>query len=554
MASFQDRARAALRAWRTPDAAFPPLVAGAAPAKRAVDTNYAFPAAKGGRQTQPSNYNPFGLQGWYFIPKRQWQDIDVEELDVTAFSAEQLLALLPDLNADMSMALWSYLRHAGTDIEFEVLTPNGDEYPAGQLVLDDLIEGINAQFGGMDALVRQLLTSAYLQGAVALEAAPTKNLKDLEDLYPVNPDSIWFQRDSRQILVPFQRQIIWGNLAAAYPYRMMNEETFFYIPVDPYIDDPYGRPPVAPALQEVFGLNAVLRDLQRVMHQHGFPRVDVELIYEALEQTMPEAVLESTELKYNWMTARMGEVIAAYNGLAPEDAFVHWDFVQADHHKEASGARGRNLEIGVVVQVFRDQLITALKSLPIFHGGGSQKGSTETYGTVEYEIYVASVETLRDIAAVALVRGLTVAMQFRGVAALVKHHWKPIRTTQRLQDALAEATEIENEVNKRDQGWVTQDDASNAITDSDAVGPAPAPAVAPLAPLKPFAQTAPPGSTTFPPGSAAPPAAKPAPAAGAKAGAGEPERLFPIYPSGAMTAYTMAAISHEVERALGVRR
>jgi len=512
------------------------------PATRAISDKYAFPPATAGRQTQPMNYNPFGLSGWYFIPKRQYQEIDVEELDVTQFTADQLLAILPDLNPDFSIAVWSYLRTCGTDLKFTAVTPNGKEFPQGQKHLDDLILGTNPQFGGIDALTRQLLLSAYLQGAVCAEAAPTKNLKDLDDIYAVNPDSIWFQRDEEQKLVPFQRQAIWGNLAAAYPYRMMNEETFFYNPVDPFIDDPYGRAPAAAALQIVFGLVSILRDLQRVMHQMGFPRVDLTMVYELLEPTMPAEVLEDEGAKYAWMTARMQELVAAYNSMAPEDAFIHWDFVSADHHKEMGqggrGSGGRALEPEKIVAIFRDQLIVALKTLPIFHGGGQGKGETETYGTVEYEIYGASCVTLREIVAEVLVRALTVALQFRGVQCEVQHEWAPIRTTQRLQDAMAEAQEIENAANKRDQGWISQDDASNEVTESDAVGPAPSPSPAPLAPPKGMPQPMPPGTP---------------PAPGGKAAAGEPARWAETIVRsgpGMGLVYAHIAAQREVERML----
>lgn len=504
-----------------------------APRKRAVDARYAFDPMRGGRQTQPGNYNPFGLQGWYFIPKREYQDIDVTELDVSQFTADQLLALLPDLSPEFSKAVWNYLRIAGTTVEFEVTTLSGSEHGAGQRELDDIVLGVNPMWGGIDAIVRQLLLSAYLQGACSCEAAPTASLRDVDDIYAVSPDSIWFQRDSEQKLVAFQRQAIWGNLAAAYPYRMMNEETFVYVPVDAFIDDPYGRAPAAPALQTVFAMVAVMRDLQRWVHHQGYPRVDISLVYELLEHTMPPDVQEDDAKKYDWMRGRMNEVVSTYNTMAPEDAFVHWDFVNVEKSMGEAGRRG--LDVEAIVHVFRIELIESLKSLPIFHS--EHTGSTETYGSVEYEIQGASVDTLRAYTSQALERALTVGLHFRGIQAVVEAHWPPIRTTQRLADAQAESQEIENEVNKRDQGWVTQDDASEAITESKAVGPAPEPNVMPAAVLKPAPQTAA-TPVTFPPAAAGTAPAGPAgetgtkPASDEKTAAEAAKRIGLAYASG----------------------
>ncbi len=463
----------------------PPWAAVAkAPDKRAVDANYAFDPVRGGRQSQPINFNPFGLTGWYFIPHRQYQDIDVEELDVSQFSADQLLSILPDLNPDWGMAVWNYLRMAGTKVEFECLTIDGKEYPVGQKELDDIIPGLNPQWGGIEAIIRQLLLTAYLEGACSVDVAPTKSLKDVQDIYVVDPNSIWFQRDKDQNLVPFQRQAIWGNLAAAYPYRLMNEETFLFVPVDPFVDDPYGRAPAGPALQVVFGLVAILRDLQRVIHMQGYPRLDMELVYALLEPTMPAAVLEDEQRKLQWMQSRMNEVIGAYNSIAPEDAFVHWDFVKVNR---ATDAGKQMFDVEKIIHVFRQQLIVALKSLPIFHA--EHVGSTETYGTVEFEIYAQSIETLRDYAAQILVRALTVALHLRGIQATVRHEWPPIRTGKRWEDARSEWYEVENAVNKRDQGWMTQDDASIEVTGSKAVAPPPPAYSGPLKP--PTGQPAP---------------------------------------------------------------
>lgn len=503
------------------------------PQTRHVEDTYAFNPIEGGRQTQPVNYNPFGLQGWYFIPKRQYALIDTTKLDISQFSAQQLLALLPDLNPDFSKAVWNFLRIAGTSVTFTALTPEQAEDPVGQAMLDDLMVGLNDQFGGIESIIRQLLMTAYLQGACVLDVAPTKDLRDVQDFYVVNPDTIWFERDKEQNLVPFQRQAIW-RAPGALPYRMMNEETFFYVPVDPFVDDPYGRAPAAPALQIVLGLASVLRDLQKIIHHQGWPRLDFALIWELMEPTIPEEI-KRDEVRLNaWMTARINDVKNAYNTIAPEDAFVHMDYVKVNSDNAASGQK--LFDVGAIVSVFRGQLIEALKSLPIFHGGAGDKGQTETYGTVEYEIYVSSVQALREIAATCLVRALTVGLHIRGRDCLVQSEWEQVRTTQRLSDAQAEAADIENWVNKRDQGWVTQDDASNAITGSDAVDLPPMASPAPFAPPVPTPQPVPAGGGMVASDGAADEATPPTPA----------DRMQ--WGRGFSTQYTWSALQAETKR------
>jgi len=186
MASIRERILAGVQAFRDPGRVKTLLTAAPPEKKREIKGNYAFNPVFAGRQTQPTNYNPFGLSGWYFIPKRQYQEIDVEELDVTQFTADQLLALLPDLNPDFSKAVWNYLRIAGTDVEFECLTPDGAEFAAGQKNLDDLILGTNPQFAATasDAALSGWITSVAASNAVD-SARWRINSSTARDAYPL---------------------------------------------------------------------------------------------------------------------------------------------------------------------------------------------------------------------------------------------------------------------------------------------------------------------------------------------------------------------------------
>ncbi len=442
------------------------------------------PALAAGRQTLPVNTNPLGLGTLTLIPRRQYQDLDPATFDIKAFDPGQLLVILADLNPDIGRARWNVLRIAGDALTFHVTTLTGKDDALGQGLVDDLMARVNQAAGGFGAVVTQLLMTAYLQGAVCLDVAPTPALDDIEDLYAVNPSTIWFQRDANQVAVPFQRQsLMWGTGVA--PYRRLNTELFSYTPIDPYVDDVYGSAPAAPVLQVVFFQVQVLRDLQRVIHAQGWPKIDLSVLTEIMDRYMPEDVRQDDQLRNNWLRDRMGEVLAAYNGMAPEDAYVHPDYVKVN--SDAAKAGSNLFDVQALMQIIRSQIISALKQLPVLMG--EHLGDTETYATIEMKIYAASIAAFRNPVGRLLAWGLNVALRLQGYQATIEPIWDSIELHDRGKIAVAEAQEQANAAYARDQGWIDQDQASLAITGSKAVAPAP---VTPIPDNKPAAPAGPP--------------------------------------------------------------
>jgi len=430
------------------------------------------PALQGGRQSQPTNVNPFGLGSYAFVWKREYQDLDLSNVDIAQYEAGALLGILADLNPDVSLALWNILRVSGTGLSFKVTTPTGADDRVGQALVDGLQARINLTGGGFSNLVIQLLMTAYLQGAVVLDIAPTEDLDDVEDFFAVNPVTIFFQRDTNQQPVPYQRQqLAWGT--GITPFRRMNTQLFSYTPIDPYVDDVYGRSPAAPVLQIVFFQAQLLRDLERVIHAQGWPKIDMSLVMEAVERIVPPDVRADPQAAAEFVQARMSEMVAAYNGMNPEDAYIHPDYVEIN---STSATAGQHMfDVSKLLTTIRMQIIAALKQMPALMG--EHLGDTETYSTVELTIFAATIDVFRQPVGNALAWAMRVALELLGHQAAVQPVWDEVELVDRLDRAKAESQEMANAVYKRNQGWWTQDQASIAITGSKAVGPAPTVAV-----------------------------------------------------------------------------
>jgi len=436
----------------------------------------------GGRQTQPSNFNFFanlnqGNMAYFFIPKKEPQLITVEDIDAGAWSPGGLVNVLIDISPDVSKALWNKLRLSGTSVAFKAVTDDGEDDPIAQKWVDDALRRVNINFGGLDNFIAQAMLSVYVYGALATDSEVGLDLAETGDLYTVLPDSIWFQRDENQIPIPFQLQYIWGfynqgpTLAnfSNLPYRRLNTSTFTYTPLDPGIDDPYGRGPFWPVLQVVFFLAQLLRDLQRVVEGQAWPHTDFSLKWEVLQKMMERLApsdLNSADKVAAFIQTQISIIKNEYASLSPQDAYVHPDFVEANNDNTASP---RLFDVPAVINIVREQIVTALKDIPIFMGmehTGSSDGSTE------FEIYVHSIERVRDIVAYHIARHCQLNCFMHGVQTNVVGIWRPIRTTQRLADAQSQNVEIQNAANKELLGFQSHDQSAMEITGTSAVAPA----------------------------------------------------------------------------------
>jgi len=151
-------------------------------------------------------------------------------------------------------------------------------------------------------------------------------------------------------------------------------------------------------------------------------------------------------------------------GYVTDDTFIHWDFVKV----EGVDSSGKMLQVAPLIRVLELRTIRALKQLPVLMG--SNEGTTETHGTVQFEIYAAGIRALRNKVDWVIERMLTTALNVLGVQAAVVMEWEDIRTSDRLKDAQAEQIEIQNATAKVMNGWWANEEAAMEIVGHEPAG------------------------------------------------------------------------------------
>lgn len=408
---------------------------------------------------------------WYegIIPRNEMKSRNVMET----------LKVIRDANPDASMAVWNFLRLANSSHELEVKNPNGKVDKRATDYCNDLAREVGKLYGGgVDQLINVLLLTAYTSGAIALEVELNDSLNEVVDFHAVDPISLDFRRNKETGEIELVQKQSDGT------YKVLNQEQVFYFPLDPDVSDPHGRSPLLPILQIVFFQIEVLKDLKKVIHHQGHQRFDIKVLEEAVLENMPAEIShQGPEAVRDFVSGYVADIRNQMQELEPDDDFFHLSSVEIDM---VGGAMGNSMDATRVIDIINQQVVTALKQLPILLG--RNEGSTETHSTVQWQIYVKGIESVQRAVKRLLERAYNLALQINGMQGKAHLTFDKLAVSDRLKDAQAEEVETRTKVVQVQQGWITNDQAAMEQVGQNAVAE-PMPIAVPASNQTPAAET-----------------------------------------------------------------
>lgn len=374
------------------------------------------------------------------------------------------LKVIRDLNPDASMAIWNLIRLVNSGFEVEAVRTDGTTDDAMTEKLEDLAKRVGPLYGGgMDQLVGVWTLSGYTSGGFAAEVELNEQLNDVVDIHVVEATSIDFMRDKELKMNMVQRQSD-GSL------KVLNPETVFYYPLDPDVGDPHGRAPLLPILQIVFFQVQVLKDLQRVIHHQGYERFDISIVEESIMGALPDEIKHDPQMVSDFVQGFIADMEKHFNELEPDADFIHTDSVKIT---TTGGAGSKSMDATRVIEVINQQIVSALKMLPILLG--RNEGTTETHGTVQWQIFVAGVKSIQRTIKRLMERSFNVYLQINGFQGRAKVTFNELPVRNAMQEAQAEQIRTTTKRDQVNQGWIDNNEAANDVVGHDAVGPAPSP-------------------------------------------------------------------------------
>jgi hypothetical protein len=423
------------------------------------------PPELGGSRTSVSK-NQVGGGVFGSLPRKTLRDLGLDDRKLKTYSVFELIDVLTDAHPDLSYALWNFIRLGNSGYSYTVKKiGSGKEYPQGVKEIDDLFQRLRIpnmvgfeKSKNIDKIIDQFFISAITRGAIACELVLTPDKNDVAFIAPVDPATIEFKIEGGRY-IPYQDQ---GKIKLDIP-------TFIYEGIDERIDDPYGRSPFTSVLTIILFQLQVLNDIKAVVHNQGYPRLDIKVIEEVLLKRMPMAVRNNEVKKEQWLRDRLKEIIAMYNSLNPDDVFVHYDSVEIG---EAGGKGGALIDPEKLMHAIDNLIQSGLKTLSTILGRRST-GNTESFAKIEIKLYLSGLAGIQKYIATVMEKILTLYLNIKGKQGIVEFRFKPIEIRSQLEQEQFRATQLNNIAFMYDRGWISQEEAARMAIGHDPVSPVP---------------------------------------------------------------------------------
>lgn len=407
-----------------------------------------FKGLQGGKQSQNKWERQF-----------MWYDGPIKRSEYRTKDIMESLRMIRDIDPDASMAIWNFIRLGNSGHELECLKPTGKPDKQAQEILNDIAKRVGKMYGGgTDQLIGVLFLTAITQGAIALEVELTEGIDGVVDFHAIDPSTLDFQFNKEEKELELVQKQDNGE------YKVLNQEQVFYFPLDPDVNDPYGRSPILPILQIIFFQVQVLSDLQKVVHHQGHARFDISVVEEAIMKNIPPHIQGDAAAVQQYVSNYINEVQKMMSELEPDDDFFHTDSVTVEM---TGGIQGKSMDITKVIDVINQRVTTALKQLPILLG--RNEGTTETHGTIQWQIYVAGIENMQRGIKRLLERAYNVALQVHGKQSKARLTFNSIRVNDREKEANAENIETMTKQAQVMAGWIDNNEAAQHMVGHDAV-------------------------------------------------------------------------------------
>jgi len=324
----------------------------------------------------------------------------------TKNTVENLARVTPEL----SSAVDSYLRVGLTPYHIRANNVDGSINPeATKLAMQiaknfDTVGDYADGFNNVDSILtlgEKLARELRYRGSCSIELVLSK-ARTPKKIVAVGTKGIkWRPAKDARGLVPFQDMN--GEEVD------LNIPNYFYTSLDQSLYSAYSESPLEPAIQPVLFALDFINDVRRVIRRAIHPRLVISLDTEEVKNLMPLDVRNDSKQMTDFIDTLLSAVKEQIDGLAPEDAMVQLDLIEASILDR--GNTSLDSEYKAITSILDAKMASGAKTLPAVIG----KGDNQSTASVQAMLFIKAVATAQQAKLAELFsRAFTLALRLLG--------------------------------------------------------------------------------------------------------------------------------------------
>jgi len=361
----------------------------------------------------------------------------------TPFCMLNVYRFLRDAIPDISDAVWTWKRLCQTGYDVEIVRASSDRAERrAERLLRELDQRVNSGDRGMDGLLDIFLTSLFTYGAAAVEIVLSQSRESIYDIVPVDVWTIRFRRENGRLQA---YQIHEGDEIS------LPMDRFIYVGLDRDGTNPYGRSMLRSIPFVVKIQQRLIEDMAKATHNAGWAKLHVTYTPDERQRG------ESAEDYAGRIQSNFDQLRGKLSGLEADQNLVTYnnvgiDLIRGEQNSQVFYGNHKAIE---------EQVITGMHLMPILLG--RNYGTTETYGTAQFEIINRHVEAVNRSVKRILERVYNFELALMWGEAQARVNMRNNRTVDVLKEAQARGQDIQNATALRDGGFLTHDEAARTL-------------------------------------------------------------------------------------------
>lgn len=385
----------------------------------------------------------------------------VEQLDdetLAQLNADELMAIVVDISPEMSRAVWDWLRLFLAGHEIEAVYP-GSERPhkKGNDAIKAFITSMDAIHGSFEVVLTRMVMGALIRGAFFAELVIDKDGRTPIDIATPDPVTVVFREAEDSVRGQYweKGQMIEGKFVS------IESELVHFIPIDPFPGQPNGRSPLMPGMGPALFLLSLMSDMKRVIRQQGYPRIDVSVDIEEMNEILSEGEWDDEEELVDALVAAIDAAIqqvqSEYANLPPDAAYIHSSIITINGIVGAVDA-GFLTAVDALIEALERQATRALKMMPLLMGIADT--ADEGDANRQWEVQVKAVKAHQHKMEIMLESIFRLGLQSQGINADVKVRFAELRVAEAMRDTQVDQLRAATAAANERYGYMEPDEAA----------------------------------------------------------------------------------------------